>query len=143
MSDIEETNAGPAKFDSSAYPADSLFHERRDRLDRRGQAPPTPTLAPGKAPERRARQERRRRIDPTTFEKQYTNDELEFMNAMQRYKVASGKAFPSYGDVLRVALSLGYRRLVEDDDEPSCDHEEEPTPNRLQIQASPPELTVV
>ena len=61
--------------------------------------------------ERRARKERRRRIDPTTFEKQYTEDELEFMNAMQRFKVQSCKSFPSHGDVLRVALSLGYRKV--------------------------------
>jgi hypothetical protein len=62
--------------------------------------------------ERRERKERRRRIDPTTFEKQYTEDELEFMNAMQRFKVQSCKSFPSHGDVLRVALSLGYRKVV-------------------------------
>jgi hypothetical protein len=64
------------------------------------------------APERRAKKERRRRIDPTTFEKQYTDDELEFMNAMQRFKVQSGKSFPSHGDVLRVAHSLGYRQAT-------------------------------
>ena len=58
------------------------------------------------------KKERRRRIDPTTFEKQYTDDELEFMNAMQRFKELSGKTFPSYADVIRVAVSLGYRRAV-------------------------------
>jgi hypothetical protein len=36
------------------------------------------------------------------------------MNAMQRFKELSGKAFPSYGDVLKVAISLGYRRAVVD-----------------------------
>ena len=58
------------------------------------------------------KKERRRRIDPTTFEKQYTDDEMEFMNAMQRFKELSGKTFPTYGDVLKVAVSLGYRRAV-------------------------------
>ena len=62
--------------------------------------------------ERRQKKERRRRIDPTTFEKQYTDDEMEFMNAMQRFKELSGKTFPTYGDVLKVAVSLGYRRAV-------------------------------
>ena len=31
------------------------------------------------------------------------------MNAMQRFKVQSGKTFPSHGEVLAVARSLGYR----------------------------------
>ena len=35
-----------------------------------------------------------------------------FMNAMQQFKVQSCKSFPSHGDVLRVACSLGYRKLV-------------------------------
>jgi len=95
-------------FDFSSYPPDSCFHDRRSGRDRRDDHPsPRPTA------ERRARKERRRRIDPTTFEKQYTDDELEFMNAMQRFKVQSGKAFPSYADVLDVALTLGYRRAPE------------------------------
>ncbi len=42
---------------------------------------------------RPAKKERRRRIDPTTFEKQYTDDEIEFMNAMQHFKMQSGRAF--------------------------------------------------
>jgi hypothetical protein len=35
-------------------------------------------------------------------------EELEFMNAMQSYKIRTGKPFPSYGEVLEVARSLGY-----------------------------------
>jgi hypothetical protein len=31
---------------------------------------------------------------------------------MQHYKVQSGKSFPSHGEVLKVALSLGYRKVV-------------------------------
>ena len=53
---------------------------------------------------------RRRRIDPTTFEKQYTEDELEFMTAMQRFKTRSGRAFPTHREVLKVAADLGYRK---------------------------------
>ena len=40
------------------------------------------------------------------------------MNAMQRFKELSGKTFPSYGDVLKVAIMLGYRRAVFDLDVP-------------------------
>ena len=119
MSDKEETPPAVPKFDFSAFPSDTLFFDRREGSERRADglhevlAPPVvkPPIEAGKAPERRAKKERRKRIDPTTFEKQYTADEMEFMNAMQRFKVQSGKAFPSHGEVLRVALSLGYRRV--------------------------------
>jgi hypothetical protein len=96
-------------FDFSAYPPDTLFHERRTGHDRRADAERDAT--PPDAPERR-RNDRRKRIDPTTFEKQYTPAELEFMNAMQEFKVRHAKTFPSHGDVLQVAYALGYRRVV-------------------------------
>ena len=41
---------------------------------------------------------------------------------MQRFKDQSAKPFPSHGDVLRVAFSLGYRKAVlaeTDPDEPA------------------------
>jgi hypothetical protein len=114
--DKEETNSTPREFDFSAYPHNTLFHERRTVRDRRGrgQAPaePKPPAAPAAQSERRTKKERRRRIDPTTFEKQYTEEEMEFMNAMQRFKESSGKSFPTYGEVLKVAISLGYRRVI-------------------------------
>jgi hypothetical protein len=107
MSDIRQTPRPEALFDFSAYPPDSVFHDRRSGRERRDDAARLPASAPA---ERRARPDRRRRIDPTTFEKQYTPDELEFMNAMQQFKVQSGKTFPSFGDVLRVAARLGYQQ---------------------------------
>ena len=126
MSDQDKTKTNPEPFDFSKFPEDTLFYERREFIERRTPRPETPPIAesaPPRAPaERRARKERRRRIDPTTFEKQYTDDELEFMNAMQDFKVQSGRSFPSHGEVLRVAYSLGYRQVVteeaefEDDD---------------------------
>ena len=36
------------------------------------------------------------------------------MNAIQRFKDHSGKSFPTYGDVLKVAAGLGYRRVIVD-----------------------------
>jgi hypothetical protein len=39
---------------------------------------------------------------------------MEFMNAVQRFKEQSGKAFPSYGEVLKIAVRLGYRRFIEE-----------------------------
>ncbi len=129
MSDIDETRPDPAKFDFSAYPADTLFYDRRSGLERRDR----PTITPpepmaeivAKKPERRARKERRRRVDPTTFEKQYSDDEIEFMNAIQYFKTQTGRSFPSYGDVLRIAASLGYRKSFPLDDE--IDEEDAPS----------------
>src|SRR4051794_16756237 len=34
--------------------------------------------------------------------------ELEFMRAMQDYKLSSGRMFPTWSEVLEVLLSLGY-----------------------------------
>jgi hypothetical protein len=110
MPDNQETKQSEAIFDFTAYPPDTLFHERRTVLERRQPDPPVVEAKPNR--ERRARTERRRRVDPTTFEKQYSPEELEFMNAMQQFKLRSGKPFPSYGEVLQVAMSLGYRRLT-------------------------------
>lgn len=120
MSDQDQTIPVPAPFDFTKFPEDTLFYERREFRDRRDgpqpARPPAAEVAPPKAPaERRAKKERRRRIDPTTFEKQYTDDELEFMNAMQDFKSRTGRPFPSHGEVLQVAFSLGYRRAVVDD----------------------------
>ena len=47
------------------------------------------------------------------------------MTAMQRYKVQSGKPFPSHGEVLKVASELGYRKLVEDDETQISDSQSE------------------
>ena len=121
MSDNEETKPETPKFDFSAFPGDTLFYDRREKFDRRNlpdvTAPPIQSTFPKPTPERRAKKERRRRIDPTTFEKQYTDDEIEFMNAMQDFKTQAGKSFPSHGDVLRVAAKLGYRKAFPIDDD--------------------------
>lgn len=116
MPDQEETKPKASAFDFNNFPEDTLFYERRDGSERRlppaAESPREPAPPPTIPGERRAKKERRRRIDPTTFEKQYTDDELEFMNAMQRFKVQTGKSFPSHGEVLGVAFSLGYRQSV-------------------------------
>jgi len=40
------------------------------------------------------------------------------MNAMQNFKVQSGKAFPTVGEVLDVARKLGYHKLAPPDPAP-------------------------
>ena len=124
----DETPSRDGKFDLANYPEDTLFLDRRASRDRRtrGEEESASSTHLDRPPsERRARKERRRRIDPTTFEKQYTDDEIEFMNAMQRFKIQSGRSFPTYGEVLKVAYGLGYRKVVAHGPTPAIDG---PTP---------------
>ncbi|MFN7814319.1 MAG: hypothetical protein ACK5SI_16875 [Planctomycetia bacterium] len=57
-----------------------------------------------------ARSNRRRFVDPTTCERDYAAEELEFMQAVERYKRASGRAFPTCSELLGVVHALGYRK---------------------------------
>ena len=130
MSDELETKADPKTFDFDAYAKDTLFYDRRTERDRRGSGSTAggepfvdrkkPAVAEG---ERRVKKERRKRIDPTTFEKQYTDDEMEFMNEMQRFKDRTCKRFPTHAEVLDVVFTLGYRKPLLDD-ETEADSEE-------------------
>jgi hypothetical protein len=61
--------------------------------------------------ERREKVNRRRQIDPTTCERDYTDQEVEFMNALDDYKRKSGRMFPTCSEVLEVIQSLGYVKL--------------------------------
>ncbi|MEO1497571.1 MAG: hypothetical protein AAFV43_10515 [Planctomycetota bacterium] len=67
-----------------------------------------------KAPklERREKVNRRRQIDPTTCERDYSDAEVEFMNALDDYKRTSGRMFPTCSEVLEVILNLGYAKLT-------------------------------
>jgi hypothetical protein len=51
---------------------------------------------------------RRRFVDPTTSEREYTAAEMEFMLAMSEYKRRSGRMFPTWSEVLEVLRDLGY-----------------------------------
>ena len=53
---------------------------------------------------------RRRFVDPTTCEREYSASELEFMQAMHAYKQSSGRMFPTWSEVLEVLRSLGYEK---------------------------------
>jgi hypothetical protein len=61
----------------------------------------------------RRKVERRRQIDPTTCERDYQPDEVEFMRAMDDYKRRSGRPFPTWSEVLEVLRDLGYRKVAE------------------------------
>jgi hypothetical protein len=74
---------------------------RRDSNDRRKQQAPV-------AVERRTKVQRRRQIDPTTCERDYNAEEIEFMQAMDAYKRASGRMFPTCSEILEVIRGMGY-----------------------------------
>lgn len=97
---------------------DVVISDRRaeERQDRR------------KRPERRVRQipvavdrrkgerrtgERRRQIDPTTCERDYGDDEIEFMKAIDEYKRDFARPFPTWSEVLEIAKALGYRKVAD------------------------------
>jgi hypothetical protein len=60
--------------------------------------------------ERRVKVSRRRQIDPTTCERDYTDDEVQFMQALETYKRTSGRMFPTCSEVLEVIRGLGYSK---------------------------------
>lgn len=74
----------------------------------------TDTLDTGVVKEPRRKKQRRRHIDPTTCERDYSNPEIEFMRAMDDYKRDAGRMFPTCSEVLEVIRSLGYYQLTEE-----------------------------
>src|ERR1700758_2261842 len=63
--------------------------------------------------ERRQQGERRRQVDPTTCERDYTEEEIAFMKAMDQYKRDNRRPFPTWSEVLEVLYSLGYRKVAQ------------------------------
>jgi hypothetical protein len=61
--------------------------------------------------ERRVKVQRRRQIDPTTCERDYSDDEIEFMQALDAYKRKSGRMFPTCSEILEVIRDIGYVRM--------------------------------
>jgi hypothetical protein len=63
--------------------------------------------------DRREKVQRRRQIDPTTCERDYNDEEILFMQALDAYKRANGRMFPTCSEILEVIRGLGYVRLPE------------------------------
>jgi hypothetical protein len=78
----------------------------RDWLDRRA------TEQARKAAHARQASGRRRLVDPATCDRDYSAEELEFMQAMQKYKQQSGRMFPTWSEVLEVLRGLGYEKAA-------------------------------
>ncbi|MDR0609639.1 MAG: hypothetical protein LBG58_05970 [Planctomycetaceae bacterium] len=70
---------------------------------------PATTPAPVALPKQK-KNIRRRQIDPSTCERDYSPDEVEFMNALSEYKRTSGRMFPTCSEILEVLKNLGYEK---------------------------------
>lgn len=87
--------------------------DRRKAGDRR--VADVPVAVERRKLQRRAKVNRRRQIDPTTCERDYSAEEVEFMNALDTYKRTSGRMFPTCSEILEVLRGLGYeKRAVEE-----------------------------
>src|SRR5438105_5538384 len=84
----------------------------RRNADRRQQSVPV-DLDRRKGEERRHLGERRRQVDPTTCERDYTDEEIIFMKAMDQYKRDNRRPFPTWSEVLEVLQALGYRKVAD------------------------------
>src|SRR5262249_29585101 len=63
--------------------------------------------------DRRQQGERRRQVDPTTCERDYNDEKIIFMRAMDQYKRDNRRPFPTWSEVLEVLRALGYRKVAE------------------------------
>lgn len=90
--------------------------DRRDASDRRGSGSgdrrkrSEPVAVERRVLNRREKVSRRRQIDPTTCERDYTQAEVEFMAALDEYKRRNGRMFPTCSEILEVFRSLGYEK---------------------------------
>jgi hypothetical protein len=54
-------------------------------------------------------------INPSTCQREYTDDEIEFMIAVYEYKRSSGRMFPTWSEAIEVHAILGYNKLCRND----------------------------
>lgn len=102
------------EFESDLLVTDRRRRNRRRVMAEAGNTRPAPADdGETRPPTNRRKQDRRRQIDPTTCERDYSDGEVEFMRAMDDYKRRSGRPFPTWSEVLEVLMSLGYRKVAE------------------------------
>jgi hypothetical protein len=112
----KHSNAGPwENMPKTSSTADQIVEMDRRRKDRRpAEATQQDTESAAAKPVRR-KQQRRRQIDPTTCEREYNDDEILFMQALDAYKRSSGRMFPTCSEILEVVRGLGYVKLSADE----------------------------
>jgi hypothetical protein len=100
-----------SKEDTSSMTSADDANERRTHGDRRKRNIPVAVERRSGKDRRLEKGERRRQVDPTTCEKDYSDEEIIFMKAMDLYKRANRRPFPTWSEVLEVLRSLGYRKV--------------------------------
>ncbi|MDR2757132.1 MAG: hypothetical protein LBC20_15655 [Planctomycetaceae bacterium] len=107
------------EFEKLSRPVEQNLSDLYDfkRIDK-----PTTTPPPAALPKQK-KKIRRRQIDPSTCERDYSQDEIEFMNALNEYKRTSGRMFPTCSEILEVLKNLGYEKR---NSEPEYDWNNEP-----------------
>ena len=104
---VRKSNGPPVPAKNKVRPTNRLARvERRTRERRRAMNEDT---VPPKIERRTV--ERRKEIDPTTCERDYSADDVDFMNAMDEYKRIAGRTFPTWSEVLEVVRAIGYERV--------------------------------
>ncbi len=115
----KKTTTAKAKAKAATSPAAKAAEaevpvdRRAARSERRGKdrrQTSTPVAVERRTLERREKVSRRRQIDPTTCERDYTDEELQFMAALDQYKRTSGRMFPTCSEILEVFKGLGYAK---------------------------------
>jgi hypothetical protein len=121
-------------------PKDTVMIDRRTGGNRRKspdqRAKNVPVAVERRKLQRRAKVNRRRQIDPTTCERDYTTDEIEFMNRLEEYKRSSGRMFPTCSEILEVIRGLGYERRPSVTVETASDANPDATSNADSLAAS-------
>jgi hypothetical protein len=107
---------------------DRRNNDRRIKTDRRQRQIPV-AVERRTGTERRQQGERRRQVDPTTCEKDYNDEEIVFMKAMDQYKRSNRRPFPTWSEVLEVLRALGYRKVEAPTAMPGLPVIEEPEDN--------------
>ena len=102
--------SAPLKGRSAGAKEVTVDRRRGSRRDEEKAVVAPKPIVPVVKLERRAKVNRRRQIDPTTCERDYTDHEVEFMNALDDYKRTSGRMFPTCSEILEVIRGLGYVR---------------------------------
>ncbi len=98
--------------DSDFVVTDRRGKDRRAQNERRTRNIPV-AVERRSGEDRRQVGERRRQVDPTTCERDYDDEEITFMKAMDAYKCANRRPFPTWSEVLEVLHALGYRKVEE------------------------------
>ena len=99
--------------DLDSVAPDTETRPSRRTADRRKRNIPVAVERRKGEPGRRQQGERRRQVDPTTCEREYTEEEIAFMKAMDQYKRDNRRPFPTWSEVLEVLRALGYRKVAD------------------------------